>query len=308
MAVLSSRLPTLQTQLDATQSLLSAVETRMLSVLRTSTAPHAAVTAAAQQAAAYHLGSGGQRIRARIASHACTALKLSSGDTVSIAAAAELVHNASLIHDDLQDRDISRHGNDSVWVAFGDGIAICAGDVLLSAAYCALAGISRTHLLPTLISLLHGRVSDASVGQCVDLKKEQLQTITLEAYEHLATLKAGALLSLPIELALAAAGQLQALPAARKAANSFAIGYQIFDDLNDIQKDASRLDVHPAINAVAVIRAMNVDDNPTAHARKLALMHLANAAEWSLLLPNKSGLLLQVLALDLRAQIESRLA
>ena len=150
-------------------------------------------------------------------------------------------------------------------------------------------------------------MSDASIGQCTDLKKEQEQGTTLEVYEHFSILKSGALLSLPIELALAAAGLSQALPAARKVANSFAIGYQIFDDLNDAKKDGARLNMHPAINALAVIKAISRDGDPIAHARKLAIRHLGNAAEWSLLLPHTSGQMIRMLALDLRAQIASTL-
>ena len=307
MAALISKLPTLKDRLGDSKRLLDATETRMLNLLSVDAAPNATIAAVAHQAATYHLMSGGQRIRARLATHACSALALSAEDTVSIAAVAELVHNASLVHDDLQDRDRTRHGIDSVWVVFGDSVAICAGDLLLSAAYCAVGGIRRTHLLPTLISLVHSRVSDASIGQCTDLKKEQPQEITLEVYEHVAALKSGALLSLPIELALVAAGQSQALPAARKAANSFAIGYQIFDDLNDAEKDASRSNMQPAINALAVITATSLDGNPIAHARKLAIKHLGNAAEWSLLLPHTSGQMIRTLALDLRAQIASTL-
>ena len=308
MAALISKLPTLKERRGDSKALLDATETKMLSLLRVDAVPHASIATIAHQAATYQLTSGGQRIRARIATHACSALALSAQDTVLIAATAELAHNASLIHDDLQDRDRTRHGKNSVWVAFGDGVAICAGDLLLSAAYCAIAGISRTHLLPSLISLVHSRVSDASIGQCADLKKEQAQGINLEAYEHLAALKSGALLSLPIELALAAAGLSEALPTAQKIANSFAIGYQIFDDLNDANKDASRLNMYPAINAVAVISALRLNDEPITHARKLAIRHLGNAAEWSLLLPNNCGQLIQMLALDLRAQIAATLA
>ena len=307
MAALISKLPTPEDRLSDSKRLLDATETRMFNLLNVEAAAHATIAAVAHQAATYHLASGGQRIRARIATHACSALALSAGDTVSIAATAELAHNASLVHDDLQDRDKTRHGIDSVWVAFGDGVAICAGDLLLSAAYCAVAGVSRTHLLPTLISLVHSRVSDATIGQCTDLKKEQEQGSTLEVYEHFSALKSGALLSLPIELALAAAGLSQALPAARKVANSFAIGYQIFDDLNDAKKDATRLNMHPAINALAVIKATSLDGDPIALARKLAIRHLGNAAEWSLLLPHTSGQMIRMLALDLRAQIASAL-
>ena len=303
MAVLAVKLPPVNGQSGTSHLLLDAVEIRMLGLVRQASALPHGVEPIAQQAAAYHLTSGGQRIRAQLAIEASLALKLSVGDTVSIAAASELVHNASLIHDDLQDRDPTRRGIDTVWSAYGDGIAVCAGDLLLSAAYCALSGVSRPHLLPTFISMLHHRISDASTGQCGDLSNCKSQVFSLEDYENLAALKSGSLLSLPIELALAAGGELQAIPDARRAAESFAIGYQICDDLDDVQKDLSRCSPQPAINVVAVMHANNVSGDARALAGKLAVRHLGIAAESSLLLPRQSGQLLHRLALDLGVHI-----
>ena len=303
MEILGITLPQGNAQLSDSQLLIQAVENRMLSMVQPEVQPSNGLESVAGQAAVYHLQTGGQRLRARLAIQTGTALKLPVADTVSIAAASELVHNASLVHDDLQDRDATRHGVPSVWSVYGDGIAICAGDLLLSAAYCALAGVSRPHLLPTLMSRLHHRIFDASNGQCVDLTNEKIKVFSLADYESLAILKSGSLLALPMELALAASGELHAVPVARRAAESFAIGYQIFDDLNDVQKDSSRRSAQPAINALAVMQANSLGGNAKAMAKKLAIQHLAIAAESSLLLPHQCGQLLHQLALDLTDRI-----
>ena len=303
MEILGITLPQGNAQLSDSQLLIHAVESRMLSMVQQEVQPSNGLESVAGQAAVYHLQTGGQRLRARLAIQTGTALKLPVADTVSIAAASELVHNASLVHDDLQDRDATRHGVPSVWSVYGDGIAICAGDLLLSAAYCALAGVSRPHLLPTLMSRLHHRIFDASNGQCVDLTNEKIKVFSLADYERLAILKSGSLLALPMELALAASGELHAVPVARRAAESFAIGYQIFDDLNDVQKDSSRRSAQPAINALAVMQANSLGGNAKAMAKKLAIQHLAIAAESSLLLPHQCGQLLHQLALDLTDRI-----
>ena len=303
MEILGITLPQGNAQLSDSQLLIHAVESRMLSMVQQEVQPSNGLESVAGQAAVYHLQTGGQRLRARLAIQTGTALKLPVADTVSIAAASELVHNASLVHDDLQDRDATRHGVPSVWSVYGDGIAICAGDLLLSAAYCALAGVSRPHLLPTLMFRLHHRILDASNGQCVDLTNEKIKVFSLADYERLAILKSGSLLALPMELALAASGELHAVPVARRAAESFAIGYQIFDDLNDVQKDSSRRSAQPAINALAVMQANSLGGNAKAMAKKLAIQHLAIAAESSLLLPHQCGQLLHQLALDLTDRI-----
>ena len=303
MEILGITLPQGNAQLSDSQLLIQAVENRMLSMVQPEVQSSNGLESVAGQAAVYHLQTGGQRLRARLAIQTGTALKLPVADTVSIAAASELVHNASLVHDDLQDRDATRHGVPSVWSVYGDGIAICAGDLLLSAAYCALAGVSRPHLLPTLMSRLHHRILDASNGQCVDLTNEKIKVFSLADYERLAILKSGSLLALPMELALAASGELHAVSVARRAAESFAIGYQIFDDLNDVQKDSSRRSAQPAINALAVMQANSLGGNAKAMAKKLAIQHLAIAAESSLLLPHQCGQLLHQLALDLTDRI-----
>ena len=303
MTVLAVKLPCINGDPSMLPALMNAVEARMHGLVNSDAMPSDGVEPLAQQAAAYHLASGGQRLRAQLAVHASLALQLSAGDAVSIAAAAELVHNASLVHDDLQDRDLTRHGIKTVWSVYGDGIAICAGDLLLSAAYCALSGLSRPHLLAVVMPLLHRRISAASTGQCADLTSETNRIFTVKEYEQLAALKSGALLALPVELALAASGELQAIAQARHAAESFAIGYQIFDDLNDVQKDLLRLTAQPAVNAFAVMQRHDPHGDAREMASHLALKHLCAAAKTSLLLPRECGRLLHQLAVDLTARI-----
>lgn len=303
MVVPEAKLSRPASRVDSPQTLIPAVEIQMQKLVRQMSAGSRVVEPVAQHAAAYHLASGGQRIRAQLAIQAGLALKLCVADTVLIAAACELVHNASLVHDDLQDRDLVRHGVDTVWSAYGDGVAVCAGDLLLSAAYCALANISRPQLLPALLPMIHSHIADASTGQCADLTGDKSRTFSLQEYERLAALKSGALLALPVELALVVAGELQAIPLARRAAEYFAVGYQILDDLKDVQKDLARATPQPAVNVVAVIQASNPGQDARLMARQLAVAHLDMAAQSSLSLPHQSGHLLGQFARDLRARV-----
>lgn len=303
MAVLSVHFPQTEKSLAHALDLLGVVETRMQSVIQDTSMPLNGVDSIAQQAASFHLASGGQRIRAQLALHASLALGIAVDDAVAIAASSELVHNASLVHDDLQDRDTTRHGVATVWAAHGDGVAICTGDLLLSTAYCALAGVSQPKLLPALMAMLHRCISDASKGQCADLTSQCPRVVTLQDYENLAALKSGSLLGLPIEMALKCCARESSLALARHAARSFAIGYQIFDDLNDVQRDLSRNTPHPATNAVAVLQSLDAGVDAPAQARQLALRHLTIAAQSSELLPRGSGERLQLLARNLSARI-----
>jgi geranylgeranyl pyrophosphate synthase len=259
-------------------------------------------------AAHYHLAAGGQRIRYRFAHDAAQALGMRSGDAVCIATVAELLHNASLVHDDLQDRDRVRRGQPSVWVAFGEDVAICSGDLLLSAAYAALATFSRPVLLPKLIALIHARTARAISGQCDDLWAREQVAVELGDYERIAAAKSGALLGLPLELALAASGHDASCVDARRAADAFALGYQIADDITDFDRDAvteiAGVDARPAsFNIITILRAAGHDADAEQLARNLALKHLRIAVDAAADLPGRSGDLLRQSALSLAARL-----
>src|SRR5687767_11974938 len=78
-----------------------------------------------------HLATGGKRLRARLALAAAEACGGRVEDAIGWAAACELVHNATLIHDDLQDGDVLRRGHPTTWVKHGMAQAVNAGDLML---------------------------------------------------------------------------------------------------------------------------------------------------------------------------------
>lgn len=247
-------------------------------------------TGEAGTAAAYHLSAGGSRVRALLALDAARALRLRDGDGVAIAAACELLHNASLVHDDLQDRDVVRRGQEAVWRRFGDATAICVGDLLLSAAYAALAGTGPS--AASLMARMHQRVAAVIRGQCEDLAMQGRAGGTLAGYDQVARAKSGPLLILPIELALALAGQEQAIATAAEAGFLFAVGYQMADDLDDVQRDA----LNEELNIVAVLAAAG-EPQPQARARELAVSRFLRAHAAAQALPLGCGALLAAQAL-----------
>ena len=87
------------------------------------------------RAVTWQLGGEAKRVRARMALAAGHALGADMDSVVKVAAAVELLHEASLVHDDLQDRDTLRRGKNAVWVEFGDELAITLGDWLINQAY-----------------------------------------------------------------------------------------------------------------------------------------------------------------------------
>ncbi len=180
-------------------------------------------------AARLHLGSGGARIRARIALDAATKLGLDAQEALSCAVCAELLHNASLIHDDIQDGDRTRRGDEALWVRFGTATALSAGDLMISGANAALAG----HPHPSQALLLtHTAIAATIRGQAEDLSAQDAYTTRL----RIAAEKSGPLLALPLKLALSAA-QSDGLSTADFAARDLAQAYQALDDMADRDDD-----------------------------------------------------------------------
>jgi len=133
--------------------------------------------------AAYHLGwldadgqpiagdgVGGKAIRPTLAVLSAEAGGGSASDGVAAAVAVELVHNFSLLHDDIMDRDVERRHRPTAWVVFGEGQAILAGNAMLTAAIDVLvrdgeAGQrSLACLLSAVESLISGQSADLALG------------------------------------------------------------------------------------------------------------------------------------------------
>jgi geranylgeranyl diphosphate synthase type II len=219
-----------------------------------------------------------------------------------ISAVSELLHNASLIHDDIQDMDEMRRGVETVWKKFGYNVAICAGDLLLSTAYGVLSGISDPKLLPKLITLISNRTSSVIKGQSEDIEYKSKPINSIETYLRIAKSKSGALLGLPIELALILSKQDRYLSLAQNATGAFAVGYQVIDDLNDIEKDAGVAGRSNSLN-IAFVLADAGSSNALADAASLAEHHLSEAVDLAEKLPHSLGALLIKMAHQLQGQI-----
>lgn len=179
------------------------------------------------QAAAYVLGRPGKRVRARLALDLAESLQLLPEHGITLAAAVELLHNASLVLDDVQDHDEMRRGQASAWRAFGLSQAINLGTFLIAQSTALAAR------LPGVSPLFAATLREATAGQAAEIDFHTT-TPTLPAYEKMAEAKTGAL----FDLAARAAATLARLPdeLAATAGQSFArlgAAYQVQDDLAD---------------------------------------------------------------------------
>ncbi len=252
----------------------------------------------AAQAALAHLESGGKRIRARLAISAGNALGLDQNTCIGLAAAAELLHNASLIHDDIQDRSLTRRGAATLWAEYGSDTAICSGDLLISAAYAAAAR-AAPDALPAVLSQMHRQVSEVIFGQSADLQARSTPAETLEHYERIAHAKSAPLLALPLDLALIAAGRSEHCKTVDRAAGAFAIAYQMTDDIEDIEVDRQMGEP----NIVLILGGHDAAGEEAKQVRAMAASRYALAADLTGALPGQCGDLLAALAIKSAAKL-----
>ena len=243
------------------------------------------------RAALAHLASGGQRVRAKLGLDAGIRVGLSHDDAVVIAAAVELLHNASLVHDDFHDGAMLRRGVPTIFAARGADVAVLTGDLLLSAAYAAIAQFSRPAVIADMVRLIHRRTAQVIRGQCGDLSARKQPVTELARYEAIVAGKSGALLSLPLELALLGAGVRDSLGLAQEAAESFGIGYQIVDDLEDAEIDGPL-----SLNIINVLQIEHTPMEAARLARQIGSRHLQFAMDAAGRLPLGAGELLGKLA------------
>ncbi len=113
----------------------------------------------------YHLRTGGKRMRAFLPVWVCINLGGRAEAAFDLGAGLELIHNATLVHDDLQDGDTHRRGRPTVWHRWGAAQAINAGDALIFQGFARFAGAPALRRVLDVIALLMVRVVE---GQALD--------------------------------------------------------------------------------------------------------------------------------------------
>jgi len=232
----------------------------------------------------FHLESGGNRTRAKLCIDAGLALQMPTKAIVSLACCIELLHNASLVHDDLQDADDTRRGRESVWKKFGKAQAICAGDLMLSAAFGALADIGLHESLPTLFTHTQQAVAKTIQGQSRDLDAKS--NMTMQEYEDIASMKSGPLIQLTMVLPLIHAGYFQHINTVNTALSKFSVVYQIVDDLADWEHDLQA----KQLNLVNLLATQSTTNEAILVAQNRAKNLLKQVVEELQILPTNCGL------------------
>jgi len=188
------------------------------------------------QAASYHFQNPGKSFRAQLALTSGEALGLNEQDNLHWAAACELLHNASLIHDDISDASTHRRGQESINQHFGSDMALCLGDWMVAKAF-ELSARNR-NVGGQLTALLAQAMQETCSGQMADIS--QRQCAELEDWQRIAKGKTAPLLVVPIKGAALAAGLDSDLEGLERLVGLCGLAYQGRNDIDDIIPSSHR--------------------------------------------------------------------
>ena len=154
--------------------------------------------------------SGGKRIRPALCLFGASLFGAPPETAISGAVAVELIHNFSLVHDEVQDHDAERHHRPTLWALLGEGQAINAGDFLITRANEALlTGQGPAERRLQALQLLNVAMARMIAGQWADISFETRMDVTSEEYLEMVRGKTGALLGAPIAMGAILAGAPQ---------------------------------------------------------------------------------------------------
>jgi geranylgeranyl diphosphate synthase type I len=191
-------------------------------------------------AAGHLIVNGGKRLRPYMVIRSCQIVGGKSSNAMNAASAVEMVHNFSLVHDDIMDNDEMRHGVPTVHKKYGMPLAILAGDVLFSKAF---QIISNSRLSDSATTQLVSRLSKACVdiceGQLLDIKMAEERKIPSQAeYITMIGKKTAALFDVSCAMgAICASNKSKDVSNLSSFGRNLGIAFQITDDLIGVMGD-----------------------------------------------------------------------
>jgi geranylgeranyl diphosphate synthase type I len=186
------------------ESMLPAIESELQNQVSRLDEPH---TSPFHQMLTYHMGwsgegagpeAAGKRIRPLLVLLTNAACNTEWLHAVPAAAAIELVHNFSLVHDDIQDNSETRRGRMTIWKIWGAPMAINVGDALFVLSNLAIMDLSQYYPAETIVkaaTILHNTCLDLTRGQFMDMSYEDRSDVALEDYWPMVAGKTASLLS-----------------------------------------------------------------------------------------------------------------
>ncbi|MBA7667170.1 (2E,6E)-farnesyl diphosphate synthase [subsurface metagenome] len=214
------------------------------------------------------LEAGGKRLRPCLALTACEAVGGKAEDALEAAAAIELLHNFTLIHDDIMDQDEFRRNVKTVHVLLGVPVAVIAGDALFAKVFEAMAAnAKRLGLEGARVVELFDAVSKASFeicqGQVLDMLFEGRADVSEAEYMRMVSGKTGALLEASMKVgALLGKGEPEQVRALAEYGRLIGLAFQMRDDVLGVAGEQEKFgkpigsDVREGKQTLIVVRAL----------------------------------------------------
>ena len=192
------------------------------------------------------LTSQGKALRPTLCLFACEALADDFSKALPAAAALELIHNFSLIHDDIQDQDLERRHQPTVWHLWGIPKALSAGNAMQCTGDLALLDVAGKDISPETVLRVSGILTESYLemikGQCMDLDFESRTDIKADEYLYMIACKTGALIRCALEIgALLATDDPATVGAFARFGDCLGRAFQIRDDHLGIWGDEAAL-------------------------------------------------------------------
>ena len=201
----------------------------------------------------YHLGwqdgegrpanqDSGKGLRAVLVLASCEMAGGQWREALPAAAALELIHNFSLLHDDIQDQDATRRGRPTAWTVYGLHPALAAGNAMRVVADRTLLALSEVGAPPetaaAAAAALTSRYLEMIEGQYLDLSFEESDEVTTGEYLDMVSRKTGALIDCAMHIgSLVATGDLRTAAAFGRCGRELGLAFQIRDDLLGVWGD-----------------------------------------------------------------------
>lgn len=187
----------------------------------------------------YTFALGGKRIRPVMALMACNVFTDNIEPAYPVAAAVEVFHNFSLVHDDIMDKARVRRGKECVHVRWNENTAILSGDAMLILAYKVLEGLGP-EMLPRLLPVFNRMAMEVCEGQQYDMDYESRDNVTVGEYMEMIRLKTSVLLAGALRMGALAGGasEVQADKLYRFGIE-LGLAFQLQDDLLDVYADSA---------------------------------------------------------------------
>lgn len=186
----------------------------------------------------YMIEIGGKRIRPRLCLLAYSLFKDDIGEEIlEPAAALEVFHTFTLIHDDIMDRSPLRRGRETVWKKWNEDTAILSGDVMLIDAYKRICKVPSSVFAPAM-ELFSTTASQVCEGQQYDMEFEQTEDITVDGYNMMIGLKTAVLIACSAKMgALVAGAPEKECDALYRYGYELGMAFQVADDWLDAYGD-----------------------------------------------------------------------